>query len=330
MKTLLAFRQQVRLPAISCAGLFFLFFLAQTCVAGDRLGVTEVLQSIGTNWSDAQFSVDVSGLSDGEAILDQPMKIEYEAALKGYVSYLRVSSHGDMTLSRSAGASARLMGADSFVVKPPLGGELMVVLFSSKPLVPLLPAGAASIEVGADRAHAESLVHQIEQLKASGVLLTSRKYRYTVAMLPGGTEYTTRGIIRQVEGARQNAVAGRTSVKVPSHIEFAFNSDQITDQGKRDLDEFGEALIERFAGTKLELQGYTDDVGTEVYNLSLSQRRAEAARRYLVEQFGLQNSRIVATGQGMLKSASATSNEVESERKKNRRVDFIFSGRAAE
>jgi outer membrane protein OmpA-like peptidoglycan-associated protein len=291
-------------------------------VGGDRQGVTEVLQNVGANWSDAQFSVDLTGLSSGEAVIDRPLQIEYEAAKEGYVSYLRVSSHGDMTLMRGT-ARAAMTGSDPYVVKPPLGTEQLIVLFSNKPLDALFSGATPSIEVGADRAHAQSFVHQLDQLKTSGVLLAMRKYHYTVGTPAGGTEYTTRGIVFQVDGARHDAKAGSARAKIPSRIEFEFDSDRLTDRGKRDLDEFGEALATKLSDTGVVLEGHTDSVGTDEYNLALSQRRAEAARRYLIDSFGLNQSRIAAAGKG--KSNPVASNDSEAERGRNRRVDFIFS-----
>ncbi|MGH7308755.1 MAG: OmpA family protein [Candidatus Rokuibacteriota bacterium] len=47
----------------------------------------------------------------------------------------------------------------------------------------------------------------------------------------------------------------------------------------------------------VDLQGYTDPVGTQNYNIGLSQRRVEAVRRYLVKQ-GVEQPRIQAVGMG--------------------------------
>jgi outer membrane protein OmpA-like peptidoglycan-associated protein len=49
----------------------------------------------------------------------------------------------------------------------------------------------------------------------------------------------------------------------------------------------------------VDLQGYTDPVGTQNYNIGLSQRRVEAVRRYLVKQ-GIEQPRIQAVGMGPL------------------------------
>lgn len=307
----------------SGAPAFTLIFLAPLAQGGDRQGVADALQKINSNWPDAEFSVDLTGLSNGEAIVDRPLQIEYEAAKGGYVSYVRMSSHGDISLIRGANRVASPTGSEPYVVKPPLGTEQMIVLFSNEPLDPLFADGAGAVDIGVDRAHAEAFVHQLDQLRSKGVLVAARRYRYTVATPEGGTEYTTRGIVFQVESARHGAKAGAAPPRIPSRVEFEFDSDRLTERGKRDLDEFGEALVTRLNDTPVVLEGHTDSVGTDEYNLALSKRRAEAARQYLVESFGLDQSKIVAEGKG--KASPVAPNDSESERGRNRRVDFVFS-----
>lgn len=69
----------------------------------------------------------------------------------------------------------------------------------------------------------------------------------------------------------------------------------------------------------VEIQGHTDDVGTEKYNLKLSESRAQAVKDYLVEQ-GIDESRLTVKGFG--KSNPAEGNDTEEGRAYNRRVYF--------
>ncbi len=291
--------------------------------AGDRQGVTQALQDAAPNWPDAQFSVDITGLTSDGAMVDQPINIEFEAAQRGYVSYLRVSSHGDMTLSRTAKGSASSVGSDPYMIAAPLGTEQLIVFFSDRPLDPLFSAGANVTDLGSDRQDAESFVRRLDELKASGLRIAKRRYQYMVGTPAGGTEYTTRGIVFQVEHGDPGPRSEGHSARIPSRVEFEFDSDRLTDRGKRDLDEFGEALATRLAGRGLVLEGHTDAVGTDEYNLELSRRRADAVRRYLVESFGLNGAQIIAQGKG--KADPVASNDTETARSRNRRVDFVFS-----
>jgi outer membrane protein OmpA-like peptidoglycan-associated protein len=73
---------------------------------------------------------------------------------------------------------------------------------------------------------------------------------------------------------------------------------------------------------KLTVNGYTDNVGKAESNLTLSQRRAEAVKDYLVKQ-GIDASRIKAEGFGM--ESPIADNTTKDGRAKNRRVEFIMT-----
>lgn len=70
---------------------------------------------------------------------------------------------------------------------------------------------------------------------------------------------------------------------------------------------------------KLRIEGHTDNQGSEVYNLNLSKARAEAVREYLVKK-GVAPDRLRAVGLG--ESTPLDSNDTESGRAVNRRVEF--------
>jgi outer membrane protein OmpA-like peptidoglycan-associated protein len=74
---------------------------------------------------------------------------------------------------------------------------------------------------------------------------------------------------------------------------------------------------------RLEVDGYTDSVGSEDYNLKLSDQRAEGVRNYLVGQ-GIVPDDIVSKGFG--KDNPVASNDNAAGRQKNRRVEMVVSG----
>ena len=292
-------------------------------VGGDREGVSEALASIQGTWPDALFSIDVSGADDGQAVLNHRLEIAYEAELPGYLAYLIVSSHGDMTLYRTSTRTAKTKGTENYVVKPPLGSGQIIVLFANAPWDSFFPGGGTVRELSADRDSATALAQQLAQLESAHVLVSNRRYQLNTAAATGGTEYTTRGIVMQVQQAQREPKASGGAARIPSRIEFEFNSDRLTGQGKLDLDTFGEALVTGLRDAKVALEGHTDSVGTDEYNQDLSERRARVARQYLLESFGIPDSRLTAVGMG--KSDPIASNEDEIGRSHNRRVDFIFS-----
>lgn len=70
----------------------------------------------------------------------------------------------------------------------------------------------------------------------------------------------------------------------------------------------------------LEVQGHTDDQGSDDYNLELSQRRAETVRSFLL-LFGVEESRLTAKGYG--ESKPVAPNDSDENRAKNRRVELV-------
>ncbi|HEX6570371.1 MAG TPA: OmpA family protein [Steroidobacteraceae bacterium] len=88
-----------------------------------------------------------------------------------------------------------------------------------------------------------------------------------------------------------------------------------------DLDQLA-TFLSKYPERSVVIEGHTDSVGGEDYNLGLSQRRAESVRSYLTRH-GVDPSRV--TTQGMGESAPVASNESAGGRQQNRRVEIIVS-----
>ncbi len=73
------------------------------------------------------------------------------------------------------------------------------------------------------------------------------------------------------------------------------------------------------ASTKIEIIGYTDNVGTESYNLELSKKRAQQVFEYLIQK-GISNTRISYSGKGM--KDPVADNQTETGRAQNRRTEM--------
>ena len=101
---------------------------------------------------------------------------------------------------------------------------------------------------------------------------------------------------------------------------FEFNSDQLTQAARENLDQFAKAIKDpRLTGSKFEIDGHTDAVGPEEYNLGLSERRADAVVSYLASD-GIDRSLLVAKGFGKTKPRVANPYSPE-----NRRVETHLS-----
>lgn len=82
-------------------------------------------------------------------------------------------------------------------------------------------------------------------------------------------------------------------------------------------------IIQSHPGLKIQIEGYTDSVGGDEYNMRLSENRAGAVRTYLVEQ-GIQPANVTALGFG--KTMPVADNSTAVGRQMNRRVEMVVSG----
>ena len=88
-------------------------------------------------------------------------------------------------------------------------------------------------------------------------------------------------------------------------VNFEFDSDHLTSSAKENLGQFAQALHDpQLKGQKFAIDGFTDASGTEVYNLHLSERRAEAVAAFL-SQKGVTRDNLVAKGFGPTKPRAA-------------------------
>ena len=102
------------------------------------------------------------------------------------------------------------------------------------------------------------------------------------------------------------------------NLQFEFNKDVIKPESFPYLNEVADVLREK-GEWKLKLEGHTDNVGSDKYNLDLSTKRAEAVKKYLGEQ-GISPERISTEGFGSTKPIA--DNSTAQGRDKNRRVEF--------
>jgi outer membrane protein OmpA-like peptidoglycan-associated protein len=84
-------------------------------------------------------------------------------------------------------------------------------------------------------------------------------------------------------------------------------------------------ILQAYPGLKVQVEGYTDSVGSDQYNQKLSENRADAVRAFLISQ-GVQTDNISATGYG--KSKPVADNATAQGRSQNRRVNLVVSGDA--
>jgi outer membrane protein OmpA-like peptidoglycan-associated protein/opacity protein-like surface antigen len=104
-----------------------------------------------------------------------------------------------------------------------------------------------------------------------------------------------------------------------TNVRFKVNSDELTEPSKEILDNVV-AVLKKLSDLNLEIQGHTDSDGSETYNKSLSERRAESVKNYLVSN-GIASSRLSTVGFG--ENSPIVSNDTAEGKAKNRRIEFI-------
>ncbi len=143
-------------------------------------------------------------------------------------------------------------------------------------------------------------------------------------------EVTTSGI-QQVEtqtGATSNVSAGEINMKLApitsnatldlKEILFESGSAQLSEVSYQELDRLVQVMKSN-PTMRAEISAYTDDVGTEVYNQGLSERRAQSVVDYLVTN-NIPKTRFVARGYG--ETRPKYPNDSDKNRAKNRRVEL--------
>lgn len=110
-------------------------------------------------------------------------------------------------------------------------------------------------------------------------------------------------------------VAQVASIKLK--VNFAFDSAVVQERYFTDLAELA-AFLKRFEDLYVDIEGHTDSVGPEDYNMQLSQRRAQAVVDLLVNEYGIAPQRLKAVGFG--ETSPVASNDTKEGRAENRRV----------
>lgn len=101
-------------------------------------------------------------------------------------------------------------------------------------------------------------------------------------------------------------------------VKFEFDSDRLTKPSEKILADVGETL-KSYPTVKVDVEGHTDDIGSDAYNQGLSERRANVVKKFLVEQ-GAVGANLKPVGFG--ESVPIDSNTTDAGRDNNRRVEF--------
>lgn len=103
-------------------------------------------------------------------------------------------------------------------------------------------------------------------------------------------------------------------------ILFSLDSSTIRPESTPTLEEIG-TMLRDHPELRIRIEGHTDSTGDDAYNQTLSEERAAAVRDFLVEEYGIDGSRLESRGLG--EASPADSNDTPEGRQNNRRVELV-------
>ncbi len=107
-------------------------------------------------------------------------------------------------------------------------------------------------------------------------------------------------------------------VRVELDVKFDFDKSRVREESYSDIKNLAD-FMQQYPQTNTTVEGHTDSVGTDQYNQRLSERRAEAVRNVLVNEYGVEGGRVNSVGYG--ESRPVADNATEEGRQINRRVE---------
>jgi outer membrane protein OmpA-like peptidoglycan-associated protein len=125
---------------------------------------------------------------------------------------------------------------------------------------------------------------------------------------------------QSLEGANVERVGEGILVTFDSAILFAVDSSDMSDASRTSLASLAVSL-KQYEGTEVVIAGHTDASGAADYNLALSERRAQAAANYLLQQ-AVPAARLSTVGYGEVQPVTA--NDTAAGRAQNRRVEIAI------
>ena len=156
---------------------------------------------------------------------------------------------------------------------------------------------------------------------ALGTLIGATVGGATGAVIGNQMDKQAEEIRNEVPGARVYRVGEGIIVEFSDKILFGVNQSDLNPASKANLNKLKEVLV-KYPDTDIEIQGHTDNTGSDKYNMSLSKRRASAVSSYMVST-GVSSRRISTKGFG--ESAPNYGNDSEDGRAQNRRVEFLIT-----
>jgi outer membrane protein OmpA-like peptidoglycan-associated protein len=182
-------------------------------------------------------------------------------------------------------------------------------------------AQAAEQQQAAQRAQAEAAAAEAEA-RAQKAREEQRAAEQSAQQATQQTEQIRERLKQQLNQVLETTETARGLIVNMSDVLFDFNKYSLKPEAREKLAKVSGILL-AYPNLKLQVEGYTDNIGSDEYNQKLSEERAGTVRDFLVSQ-SVPDTNISAAGYG--KSNPVADNTTNSGRAQNRRVQLVVSG----
>lgn len=156
---------------------------------------------------------------------------------------------------------------------------------------------------------------------ALGALIGATVGGATGAVIGNKMDKQAKEIENSVPGAKVYRVGEGIIVEFSDKILFGFDQSELNASSTDNLNKLI-TVLSKYPDTDIEIQGHTDNTGSDDYNMKLSVKRANSVSKFLKSN-GVASSRISTKGYG--ETAPNYDNDTEESRAKNRRVEFLIT-----
>jgi outer membrane protein OmpA-like peptidoglycan-associated protein len=175
-----------------------------------------------------------------------------------------------------------------------LAGALAIAIFASGMALAIVPRSA-----GAEELSAQQIIDGLKLSKTRGLSASDSASLTAAADLAFVKRVRSQSRSLSLEDRDQMAAIATKRPAIDLDINFDYNSAALTAKAEPQLKNLGKALTSaELAGSVVLLGGHTDAKGSDAYNQSLSERRAETVKRFLVENYHIPAANLVSAGYG--------------------------------
>jgi outer membrane protein OmpA-like peptidoglycan-associated protein len=155
---------------------------------------------------------------------------------------------------------------------------------------------------------------------ATGIIIGSAIGGTAGAIIGRQMDKQAEELRRDLKGAKVERVGEGIKITFDSGLLFGFDQSALTPASKSNLQDLAKTL-NKYPDTNILIEGHTDNVGEDGYNLTLSKQRAQSVDAFLTN-LGVSSQRI--TNKGLGENYPVASNDTPSGRAQNRRVEVAI------